>query len=151
MNTRAFILAVLVAGALTALPSNLALLNLANLLLCMWLWVGGLLAVYFYKVFAKGKGGITTGRGLLLGFVSGLVAAILATILSMITQAATQQSFIRLASQVPALSSALGSILTTIKSSGVYSTFVVVTTFIFYPLFGLVGGWIGGVLFKSDE
>ena len=43
MNTRAFWLSTLIAGAAIAVFGNLPLLNIVNCALCVWVWIGGAL------------------------------------------------------------------------------------------------------------
>jgi hypothetical protein len=57
--------------------------NLVNCLVCGWLWIGGLAAVWIYR---ENTGeGITSRGGILLGLVSGLFGAAVATLLSAVT------------------------------------------------------------------
>ena len=46
MNTRSFVLSALIAGAAIGVLANLPVLNLINCFLCLWVWIGGLLAVF---------------------------------------------------------------------------------------------------------
>lgn len=77
MNTRSFILSALLAGLFMALFGNIPLLNLVNCILCLWVWLGGALAVWLYRRFQKGGQGLTSGQGALLGAVTGVVGALL--------------------------------------------------------------------------
>ena len=77
MNSRSMALAVLIAGACMALLGNLPFLNLVNCLLCIWVWLGGALAVILYRRFQKQAGGQTAGQGAALGALAGVVGAIL--------------------------------------------------------------------------
>jgi len=54
MNTRSFVLSVLIAGVVIGFLANLPILNLINCALCIWVWLGGILAVFLYRRFAGG-------------------------------------------------------------------------------------------------
>jgi hypothetical protein len=77
MNTRSFLLSALLAGLFIALFGNIPVINLVNCILCLWVWLGGALAVYLYQRFQRGGAGLSGGQGALLGAVSGLVGAVI--------------------------------------------------------------------------
>jgi len=89
MNTRSFALAVLIGGAVMALLGNLPLVNLVNCVLCIWVWLGGAVAVMLYRRFTPGTPAVTGGQGAALGAVAGLVGAILGFGVLLLTSAVT--------------------------------------------------------------
>lgn len=149
MNTRAFLISTLIAGAVMGLLSNIPLLNLVNCLLCAWLWGGGILAVFLYRRFAPEHFELTSSNGILLGLVAGVFGAVIGAIVSVIFQAATQQTFVRLIEQQELFRSELAPYMDTLRSAGGFSFFGLVCNLIFYPLFGLVGGLLGVNFFKG--
>ena len=85
MNTRSFLLAVVSAGALIGLFGNLPILNLVNCALCVWVWIGGALSVFFYQRLEGGKPALTAGQGAGLGALSGLIGALLGSVVFLLT------------------------------------------------------------------
>ena len=97
MNARAFWLSALIAGALMGLLANLPVLNLINCILCIWIWLGGALAVYLYRRYHPANIPPTVGQGALLGVVAGLIAAVVGLVVFMLTGALSMPLFNTLA------------------------------------------------------
>jgi hypothetical protein len=97
MNARAFWLSTLIAGALMGLLANLPVLNLINCFLCIWIWLGGALAVYLYRRFHPVGVAPTVGQGALLGIVAGLIAAVVGAVVFTVTGAISMPIFSELA------------------------------------------------------
>jgi hypothetical protein len=49
MNNRALLLSGVVGSLVMVVISNVPFLNLINCLLCAWVWLGGMAAVWFYR------------------------------------------------------------------------------------------------------
>ncbi len=62
MNQRSAVNAVIIAGVGMALLGNLPLLNIVNCVLCVWVWLGGGLAVYLYDRFQGGSRRLLASR-----------------------------------------------------------------------------------------
>ena len=77
MNTRALLISTGIAGVLMALLSTLPFISVANCCLCLWLWTGGILAVFLYRRFAGIQGPITLSQGVLIGLLAGVISAVL--------------------------------------------------------------------------
>lgn len=149
MNTRAFLLSTLIAGAVMAVFSNIPVLNLVNCLLCAWLWGGGILAVFLYRRFASDHFELSPGNGVLLGLVAGVIGALIGVLLSTFFQAASYQSMLRILETQEQFRQPLAPYLDTLQSTATFSAANLICNLIFYPLFGIVGGLLGVSLFKS--
>src|SRR3990172_5525874 len=67
-----------IAGAVAGIASGLPLIGALNCLLCAWLWLGGMGAVWLYN--NREKTSLDAGKGVLVGASAGVVAAIIASI-----------------------------------------------------------------------
>jgi hypothetical protein len=80
MNTRSLFLSALIAGAALGVLGNLPVLNLVNCFLCLWVWLGGILAVYLYNRYERNRtqldqASATPVQGAGAGALAGLVGA----------------------------------------------------------------------------
>jgi hypothetical protein len=87
MNMRAFTLSALIAGLVMGVLSNIPVINFANCLLCMWVWLSAILAVFLYRRFAPEAPFLSVGEGAGLGAVSGVVGAVVGAIVSLMFNA----------------------------------------------------------------
>lgn len=146
MNSRSFAFAVLIAGAAMGLLGNLPILNLVNCILCLWVWLGGALAVVMYRRFQRGASTPTGGQGAGLGAVAGIVGAFLGFGVYLLTAAITNpiiESIVRaLDVEADMPSSSTGGVL-----GG--ALFFLITDLILYPLFGALGGLITANVLRS--
>jgi ABC-type Co2+ transport system permease subunit len=150
MNTRSVILTVLIAGVVIGVLGNLPVLNLINCALCIWVWVGGSLAVFLYRRFQGGKASLSVGQGAGLGALSGLVGAVVGSIVYLVTSPISVPLFNSLAralhyeGDLPFRSSTLWDYVS--------SAFIfLVIDAVLYPLFGALGGLITASLTKTKE
>jgi hypothetical protein len=141
MNGRSFLLSALLGGIIIAVLSNFPVLNFINCFLCIWVWIGGLLAVIIYRGFQHGVMDLTPGQGAGLGALSGLIAAFLGVFVYLLTSFITQPMFEQLARTLdinvgmPSASSPIGAALIT-------SFVFFVINVVLYPLFGALSGLI---------
>lgn len=148
MNTRAFLLSTLIAGALMGLLANLPVLNLINCCLCIWIWLGGALVVILYRQFHPEGVGATVGQGALLGIVAGLIAAVVGAVVFTVTAPISMPLFNNLArslqiqGDLPFRSNNFGDIL------GASVIFFLMNV-VLYPLFGALGAIIAASLMKK--
>ncbi len=149
MNTRSFVLAALSAGVVISVLGNLPLLNLLNGLLCLWVWVGGILAVFLYRRFEQGRSGLTAGQGAGLGALAGLIGAVVGLVLFPLTSALTAPLFTSLArtlqieGDLPFQTGDGGSLVT--------STLIFFAVdAVLYPLFGAISGFIAARLLSNQ-
>jgi len=141
MNGRSFFLSSLVAGAVMGLLANLPLLNLINCFLCVWIWVGGFLAVILYRRFQHDGPGLSAGQGAGLGAVSGLIGAFVGLVVFILTGFLSTPLFAGLArllqvkGDLPFQSGGFASIIST-------AFFFFILNIFLYPLFGAISALI---------
>jgi hypothetical protein len=150
MNTRSFVFATLIAGAAMGLLGNLPVLNLVNCLLCLWVWLGGALAVILYRRFQGGAYIPTPGQGAGLGAVAGLIGAVIGFGVYLLTAAITtpiMESLIRV------LDVEGGVVPQPLNSGGALggALFFLLIDLGLYPLFGALSGLITANMLKSRE
>jgi len=80
VKTEEYTRPVLIAGAIAGVLSAVPLVNLLNIICCLWILVGGVIGVYILKSDSGRK--IEYGEGALIGLLSGLVAAVVSTVLN---------------------------------------------------------------------
>ncbi len=150
MNTRAFLLAVLIAGVVIGFLGNLPILNLINCALCVWVWLGGALAVLLYRRLQQGRPTtVTTGQGAGLGALAGLIGAVIGVFVFLVTSPLSIPLMNALAlnlgvqGDMPFRSSTIGEIVAT-------AFIFLVVDAVLYPLFGALGGVIAAALTKGQ-
>ena len=146
MNTRAFLLAALLGGLVMAVLSNFPVLNLLNCLLCAWVWLSGILAVFFYRRFETVNPALSIGQGLALGAVAGVVGAIIGAILGAIFGGLGLAAVMNSVKSMPGYDPSSMDQFTNLIAGGGISIFSMFCNGIFYALFGAVGGLIGTAL-----
>jgi hypothetical protein len=151
MNTRALLLSGLIAGVLMAILSELPILSIANCCLCLWIWAGGIFAVYLYRRFDNTVGPTTVTHGLLVGLVAGLVAAVLGTIIAAIMGPIAWQYVNQIITGIQGTGMDLGPFADLFRTAGGFSLFELFTNLVSYALFGLVGGILGTLIFKGKQ
>jgi hypothetical protein len=144
MKASAFIFSTLIAGAAMGILSGIPLVGC---LCILWLLGGGVLAVWLYRVFDKEISGISIGQGVLLGLVAGVIAAVIGTLMESIGGAASYAAVMDLFQNDPTLGPLFAD-NPLLSSPGIYNITNLVCNLIFYPVVGLLGGMIGGAIFK---
>lgn len=148
MNTRSFLLSVLIAGTVMGVLGNLPLLNLINCILCVFAWLGGALAVLLYKRFQRGGPVATVGQGAGLGALAGLIGALVGVVVYAITSPISVRLFdniwrgLQLGGDNPFRGAGFWEIAASAFA------FLIVDA-ILYPLFGAIGGMIAASLIKE--
>lgn len=79
MKAEGYAKPVLIAGIIAGVLSATPLLNLLNIICCLWILAGGIIAVYLVSTDTGRK--INYGEGAFIGLLSGLVAAVVSSIL----------------------------------------------------------------------
>ena len=149
MNTRSFLLSVLIAGLITGVLGNFPLLNLINCFLCIFVWFGGFLAVIFYNRFQHGGPVATPGQGAGLGALTGLIGAVVGAVVFAITSSlsvplfASLARFLQVEGDLP-FSPGFGFA----EVAGLTFFFLIVDA-ILYPIFGALGGLITASMIKQ--
>jgi hypothetical protein len=143
MNTKNLWIAALSGAVLPTLVSNLPFINLVNCVFFVGFWGSAIFAVWFYR---RMSGSITVGEGVRLGALTGLCAGALGFVLSFLGWAGVQglinelKPFMTMedlqnVQQIP---------------SWVGITFNLLGVII-NVLCGTFGGWIGGLIFRTDR
>jgi hypothetical protein len=154
MNTRSLILSALIAGAVLGTLANLPVLNFINCFLCLWVWLGGIFAVYLYNRYERNRtmtsqASATPGQGAGIGALAGVVGAFVGAVVYALT------SFIS-APMMQSLAQSLD-IDMPMQGSGFVGALIGTTIFFFfnivlYPIFGAIGGLLGaGVFWKKPQ
>lgn len=126
-------IAAAIGGLVMAVLSSVPILSLINCLICAGLWIGGIVAVWFYK---RQTGQlVSAGRGAAIGAVAGVIGAILATLVTLAFGGAMLESMIA-ADTTGTLRDSMGGFVGT----GVTTAIAFITNIILYPLFGAIGG-----------
>jgi hypothetical protein len=148
MNTKSFLLSALTAGAIIAVLSNFPALNLLNCFLCVFVWLGGFLAVLFYGKFQKEAPALTPGQGAGLGAVTGVFGALIGFLVNLILSPLTTPIMRAVADAV-----GIGDVLP--ADTGGFAAamvgglrFLVIDIFA-YPLFGALAGLITASAMKK--
>jgi hypothetical protein len=148
MNSRSFLLSTLIAGLLIGIFGNLPLLNLINCFLCLWVWIGGILAVVFYRQFQQGRADLTVAQGAGLGALAGLIGAVVGAVVFAVTSRLSFPIFDALSRFFE-----FGSDFA-LPGAGFWE--IVTTTLVFlvidgilYPIFGALGGMIGASILRN--
>lgn len=159
---------VLIGGVAMALISNIPLLNLVNLLCCAGIMGGAVLGVFFYQRSFPAGLAFTVRDGVVIGVLAGLVGALLnlavfameilaASDLSVSFQIALneiEQQF-EDAGQSAEFMDTLDQVRRILMDMAAHPWSLVavmgVVSGIQYTLFGLLGGLIGGNIFKTKN
>ena len=150
MNTRSLLLSALIAGVVLGVLGNLPVLNFINCFLCLWVWLGGIFAVYLYNRYERNRtqldqASATVGQGAGVGALAGVVGAFVGVFVYALT------SFI----STPMLESLARSLDRNMFNPGTgigrAMTFFFFDIFL-YPFFGAIGGLLGaGVFWKRPK
>lgn len=144
LNNSSMFFAAGVAGAVAGLASSLPIINLLNCLLCGWIWIGGIAAVYLYNGREPIK--LQPAQGALVGALAGVVASIVTVVLSM----ALGGFGVAAASlNDPEIAQYLDQFGGREVVGGLAASFGLVCNVVIYGGFGALGGLIGAALFKN--
>ena len=158
MNMRAFTLSALIGGLVMGVLSNVPVINFANCLLCMWVWLSAILAVFLYRSFAKEAPYLSVGEGAGLGAVAGIVGAVVGAIVSLMFNALFASAGFDPAVMLQQLQAqgivvppeALPAIQALAGTGSVF--FSLVCNGLVYAIFGAIGGIIAAALiWKKPE
>jgi hypothetical protein len=147
MNTRSFFLSALIAGAIIGFLGNLPVLNLINCICCIWVWAGGILAVFFYHRFQHGEPDLSAGQGAGLGAVAGIIGALIGVVVFTLTSFISLPMFDNLARAMQVEGD-----LPFRSGDGIWAAlaaalFFLLVDAVLYPIFGAIGGLIAASVF----
>jgi hypothetical protein len=146
MNTRSFFLSALIAGAVIGVLGNLPVLNLINCICCIWVWMGGVLAVFLYHQFQHGAPDISAAQGAGLGAVSGIIGALVGVVVYALTSFISMPIFnnlmqtLQIEGDLPFQSGGPWALVAS-------AFFFLTIDAVLYPIFGAIGGLIAASVF----
>jgi hypothetical protein len=129
---------------LAALLTITPLVNMVNCLLCGWLWISGIFAVWLYR--ANTGDAIDSRAGIALGAVTGLFGAAVSLLLGAFTGG---YSTAIPAEQMQQLEKMMGESARIFTNPATLVLITAIFNFITYPIFGIAGGLIGASIFKN--
>lgn len=143
MDNKNLWIACLSGAVLTTLVSNLPFVELVNFLCFAGFWGGAIFAVWLFR---RLNGTVLPRESIRIGLLTGLLAGILGFALSFLGVAGLQGLTNELATLVPAED------LQDVEDIPLWGAMVFNTCgVIFNIVFGLLGGWLGGLLFRTDR
>jgi hypothetical protein len=151
MNTRSYLWSVIIAGVVIGFLGNLPVLNFINCFLCIFVWIGGILAVWLYRRFQHGAPGLTVGQGAGIGAIAGVIGVLVGMVVYALTSFITMPMMVSMmrAFQIE------GNLPTTADNLGFTfgsTLFFFCIDIILYPIFGALGGLLGaGVFWKEPQ
>jgi hypothetical protein len=140
MKNRNLLIASLIGGLASTALSNIPVINLVNCILCAGFWGGPLLAVWYYK---RQTSPLTMGMAVSVGVLAGVWAGVFGFLLSFVGWAGagalmkSYTQFLPPTASVELPPEGAASVLFNLVGVGVNI------------LFGLIGGLIGGAIFKT--
>jgi hypothetical protein len=141
MNTKNLLIASAVGALVTTAVVSIPFVNFLVCLVCLPLWGGPLLATWIYK---RQNGTMPMNHAIAVGVVAGVFAAILSYLVGLVAGPATSAALMNLVQQyLPAGSAPIGPVNAT-PTLGSLALGIVLDA-----IFGLIGGLIGGSLFKD--
>ena len=143
MNTKNLWIAGLGGAALSLLATNLPYVGFINCLLCAAFWGSAIFAVWLYR---RLGGTLTVGEGVRIGALSGLLAGVIGFLLSFVGLAGVESLLSGFEQTLPP--DAIGDIKDIPAWAGIVINLLGV---LIEVIFGIVGGWIGGVIFRTDR
>lgn len=149
--------AALLGGLVGGLLSGLPFIKAGNCCFCLWVVLGGVIAVYIYAKQVQVLSGSTAA---LLGMQSGMVSAVVSTIVSipfhlMMTRFAggfQREMIERMMEQNPDFPPQLRELMLRFFSPEFAVGMIIIgfiSALIFYSIFGALGGLLGNTLFKK--
>ena len=145
MNNRKLLISAAIAGTVMAVLSNVPVIQLVNCLLCGWIWLGGIFAVWLYR--RNSMEMVDAGRGAMIGALAGLVAAVVGAILSLILAPINAANSAAIMQQMQEQFGQTGTPMPDV--TGIGTAVGILFLFVLYPLFGAIGGAIGSAIFKG--
>lgn len=148
MNNRALAISSLLGGLAIAVLSNIPFVNLANCFFCMWVWLGGAFAVWYYD---RSEGTITQGQGAIVGVLSGLIAAAISTAIGLLFGLAGAGLAALAGPQMQTAEEFMGSTVASLLFTGGASLIGFLFSAVFYSIFGALGGLLGAMLLERRK
>jgi cytochrome bd-type quinol oxidase subunit 1 len=147
----------LLGGAFMGVLSALPFVSYANVCCCLWVVVGGLLSAWVLQ--QNDRYQITTSDGAIVGLLAGVFGALIGIVITMVMAPFQRQLDLYVLGR---LTEAMGDVPPVIeqaieqrRSQPAVTALSAITSLIFsliiYPVFAMLGGLLGAVLFKKGE
>ena len=151
MNKEHYLKAALIGGCVAGFLSVIPIVNLLNFICCLWVLVGGGIAVYILTTSAPGP--ITYGNGAVVGLLAGIITGVIYWVINVLIIAGfgTGLAYLeQLAERFPQFEEYLGMARTATVGAGMI---IVVLFFIIIicAIFGTLGGVIGTAIFVRKK
>jgi hypothetical protein len=143
MDIKHLLLSSLIGAVVIAALANTPLLNLVNCLLYLGFWGGAFLAAWIYGHLT---GYLTIGRGIAVGVLAGAFATFIGYQLDLLGLAHAHGFFYTLRHLLPA-----GITLNMLPASGFALAQNNLFGFFTYLVWGVIGGLLGGAIFRSPQ
>ena len=135
-------------GVLSALP----LINIGNCCCCLWVLMGGALAVYLRQ--QNSPYAVPASEGALVGLLAGLIGGVVAGLLSIPLQAMTsgfqQQMLERILSTNPDMPAEARDAMERCATGSALQTVGALINVVVFTIFGMLGGLLGVAVFKKN-
>jgi hypothetical protein len=135
-------------GVLSALP----LINIGNCCCCLWVLMGGALAVYLRQ--QNSPYAVPASEGALVGLLAGLIGGVVAGLLSIPLQAMTsgfqQQIMERILSTNPDMPAEARDAMERWATGSALQTVGALINVVVFTIFGMLGGLLGVAVFKKN-
>ncbi len=141
MNTKNLLIASAIGALVTTVIVSIPVVNFLVCLVCLPLWGGPLLATWIYK---RQNGTMPMNHAIAVGVVAGVFAAVLSFVVGLAVGPATSAALLNLLQQYLPAGSAPISPVSASPTVGSLVIGVLVDA-----VFGLIGGLIGGSVFKE--
>lgn len=143
MNDKNLWIACLSGAVLTTLVSNVPFVDIVNILCFAGFWGGAIFAVWLFRQLT---GTVSAPQSVRIGLLTGLLAGILGFALSFLGVSGLQGMMNELGGVLPAED------MQDVENIPLWGALVFNTCgVIFNVVFGMIGGWLGGLLFRSDR
>ena len=142
MNFKALAFASGLAGIGIGILSGIPIISWVNCLFCGWVILGSMGSTFLYKKFSEDYEVVQAPQGALVGALSGLVGAVVGTIVSFSFSFVLNLIGFGLDTASGADDFGFSTLL-----SGAGSLIGLVINIFAYPIFGAIGGLIGGAIF----
>ncbi|MEX2160374.1 MAG: hypothetical protein WD751_00520 [Anaerolineales bacterium] len=144
LNNSSLLYASGIAGGAAGLASSLPIIGLLNCLLCGWLWLGGMGAVWLYN---KREGrSLTVGEGALVGALSGVAASLVGFLLGLLLGGLGLGMMSVSDPEIARNFEAIGGVAVV---TAIASTLGLICNLVLYTLFGTLGGLVGAAVFQK--
>jgi len=150
----------LIGGGVMAVLSSVPIINMGNCLCCMWVLLGGALAVWFYQKDLPTGTPMTSGDGAIIGLLAGVFGALFGTLLNTFFMAVgngmpMQEALENIRQYNSEIGPEVEDFLEGLAEGGAFSPvfilFGLMMSLIVDSIFGLLGGIIGVSIFKKKQ